>query len=357
MTSTAVIKIKSDSDHKSAIGGKFLFGLLILAFAFAAFFCWQHFNLFHHHAQTPARTGRTVPVAATAAAAKPVSPAKPSAPTGSSKTKTDSHPVAAKAADASATQKNEPVANSKPVEKSEQPVAAKSFVAGFVSYVANAFAPSAKAATVEQEMPPAPQPAAAATMPAKRVALPAVAAPLPAPKPQVLTPEQKRLQVAQDGFDHVIDSATRNPGAYGFASEESLGDASLGKEIPIYTIAPPGNGTAANQPVSSLLKPADEWVYPIVSENHIYYMIKVKYDGHDYVLGEGSRALGQTYDKILAKWPADKGFHPQLIVVSGIPGYYFSIPELPEQNITDTDRMFDYEPEVSPASIVLANVQ
>jgi len=165
-----------------------------------------------------------------------------------------------------------------------------------------------------------------------------------------------RLSVAQDGFSHVIDKAFNNPDAYGFLPDESLADAKLGDGIPVYRLALPAGEKYAKQPVNSLLKPSDEWVYPVILENHVRYLVRVVFDGHDYVLRQGSLALAKTYDKIIARWPASQGFHPQLITVPNLSFYYFSIPELPDPNITDTSVMLDYNPSVSPASIVLADL-
>ena len=228
------------------------------------------------------------------------------------------------------------------------PTAAKS-ASSDADSLATVLSPSAKGETIQSEMPPAP-------MPAKRPIQTAIVS-SPFQVPPALTAGQKRLKVAQAGFAHVMSMAIQRPDIYGFLPEENLGDATLGDEIPVYTIAPQGRENLMEQPVSSLLKPTDEWLYPIILQNHVRFLLQVRFDGHDYVPGDGSRALAITYDKILAKWPVSEGFHPQLITVPNLPSYYFTIPELPEQNITDTSRMLDYDPSVSPASIVLVNCQ
>lgn len=322
MNQAATIQFKSTvSPRKRGSAGKFFIGLLVaFAIAFAGFLGWRHFHPLKR-GNAPTTTSRTAPAAV-----------KPASATVSPKVE-DRQPATSSVA-----------------------TKVKATVIGLADTVVEAIAPSAKTKPIQHEAPPAPKPVAN-VLPAKRITLQAAAAAAPVHPPQPLTAAQKRLQIAQKGFDHIMDVAARNPGAYGFISEESLGNATLGKEIPVYTIALQGRDKFASQSVDSLLKPADEWLYPVVSGNKIYYMVKVKYDGHDYVLETGSRALGATYNKILAQWPEDKGFHPKLITVSGLPAYYFTIPELPEQNITDTDRMFDYNPEISPASIVLANCQ
>ena len=151
--------------------------------------------------------------------------------------------------------------------------------------------------------------------------------------------------------------AVQRPDTYGFLPDDDLGKATLGGEIPIYTIKPLGHDKFANQQVNSLLQPLKEWFYPVILQNHVRFLVRVRYDNHDYAPGDGSRALAMSYDKILANWPPEKGFHPKLITVPNLPAYYFTVPELPKPNITDTDRMLDYTPDLSPASIVLANCQ
>lgn len=340
MSQAAAIKLTVPPQPKRGAAGKFLLGLLILTVAFAGFYYWRHFN------------SRPVPETR----AKPASPAN---------AKTDNHLTVAKTGNAVASANSAKTAQSviikntdnKPAEKAGEFTAVKTAVAGFANSLITAFSPSAKAATVHSDVLPQPKPAVEAmpvaqALPAKRQSLISAVPPRPAPP---LTPEQKRLQVAQDGFGNVMDRAADHPDTYGFLPDEELGNATLGPEIPVYTIKLAGHDKS--DPVNSLLQPANEWLFPVMLNNHVRYFVRVASDGSNFVLEDGSRGLAMNYDKILAQWPADKGFHPKLITVPGMPGYFFTIPELPDQNITDTSRILDFNPEVSPASIVLANCQ
>lgn len=326
-TAAAAIKLNGDSQPKRGTR-KFLVAFLIFTVIFVGFFYWRQFK----HNEMPI-VHRAVPVTTVPAAAKPTPSANSS--------KTENHSTVAKT-------------DSPSIANDGHLAAVKTAVVGFGNSLIAAFSPSAKAATVHQEMPPAPKPVADTALPAKRVPIPTTAAAPPRPAP-TLTAEQKRLQVAQEGFGHVMDRAVAHPDIYGFLPDEDLGGATLGDEIPVYTIKLQGHDTST--PVNSLLQSANEWLYPIILDGHVRYIVQVRLNGNDYVLENGSRALAMTYDKILTQWPASKGFHPKLITVSGLPAYYFTIPELPNQNITDTDQMFDINPELSPASIVLANLQ
>lgn len=150
--------------------------------------------------------------------------------------------------------------------------------------------------------------------------------------------------------------ASKYPDSYGFRAEDIFEQAKLGNPIPVYTIKEADQANyKAGQPVKSLLVPADKWVFPVWSGNHICCMVQVKYDGHDYVPDSNSRSLAEAWSKILEKWPAEQGFHPQLVISSAVPGYYFTIPELPSPNLTDTVQMTFYNPSVSPADVILAS--
>jgi hypothetical protein len=338
---------------------------MVFALAFAAFFYWQHFNHFRH-VQVPATASRTAPVATVPAATVPVAtvpvatvPAAtapvataPVATAPAATAPAATAPAAVKPALAATSPKTD---NHPALTESDNQVATKAATVGFADSLMGALSPSAKAATIQQEMQPAPKQVTETAKPAKRVAIQTAAVSSFPRKPQAMTAEQKRLEVAQDGFDHVLDMAGKYPDTYGFLPDERLAAAKLGDAIPVYRIAQQGRERYAGQPVSSLFKPADEWVYPIILENRIRYLVQVRYVGHDYVLGHGSRALAMAYDKILARWPASEGFHPQLVTIPDQPFYYFTIPELPDQNITDTSRMFDINPSLSPATIRLAS--
>jgi hypothetical protein len=169
--------------------------------------------------------------------------------------------------------------------------------------------------------------------------------------------EQERLYLAgQTAFANVIELADKYPDAYGFQAQDFLSDAKLGAPIPVYTIEESDRANyRAGQPVKPLLKPARQWVFPVMMGERICCMVEVRQDGHDFIPGTGNRSLGMAWSKIIEKWPAEAGYHPMLLVNSGIPGYYFTVPELPNQNITDTVQMFYFHPDTSPAEVILAS--
>jgi len=83
--------------------------------------------------------------------------------------------------------------------------------------------------------------------------------------------------------------------------------------------------------------------------------VEVNQVGHDYVPGKGNKSLAMAWGKIQEKWPVEEGFHPLLLVNAAVPGFYFTVPELPMQNITDTIEMFYLNPGTSPADVILAS--
>jgi len=320
MIQATAINVKSSVLRRRLRAAKrFFTALLMLALIFAGLFCWWRYN-YYKIVGMPATARHTTPATA-----------KTTPAAGSAKT---NHPA---------------------LTKNDHPVATKAAAVSFGDSMMAVLSPSAKGATIQQGLQSAPRQTANTAKPAKQATIQAAAALLSSREPQALTDEQKRLKVARDALSDVLDQARDYPDTYGFSSDERLSAVRLGDAIPIYRIALQGREKYAGQPVSSLLKPADEWVYPVILDNRIRFMVQVRYDGHGYVRELGSRALAIEYVKILARWPASEGFHPKLVTIPNQPFFYFTVPELPDQNITDTSRMFDINPALSPASLALAN--
>ena len=318
MTQDAGIKFKStDSRPKRKSSRKLSLGLWVIVLAAAGYCYWQYLGQLTH-VRAPVKLGRS--------AAAAIAPTADKLKMAAGLPKPGDQPV--------------PATTNNPVSTE----AAGNFADSLMSVLS----PSVEAETIQPKMPPV-------FKPAKRMTAPTIA-PVPSGRrPLAPHAEQKMLKVAEDGFVDVISLAYRYPAAYGFTSDESLGTARLGDPIPVYMIAPEDRESYMGQAVGPLLKPADEWIFPIILDNRVRFMVQVRYNGHDYVLGHGSRALAVVYDKILARWPANEGFHPQLIVNPDMPFFFFTIPELPDPNLTDTSRMLDFDPVLSPAAVILAS--
>jgi hypothetical protein len=185
-----------------------------------------------------------------------------------------------------------------------------------------------------------------------------MAAPKPVmPRPvRVHTDQERLLMAGQTAFGNMIETANKYPDAYGFQAGDFLSDAKLGEPLPVYTIEESARASyQPGQPVKPLLKPAKQWVFPVLMGDRVCCMVEVKQAGHDYVPGKGNKSLAMAWRKIQQKWPAEAGFHPLLLVNPAVPGFYFTVPELPVQNITDTVEMFYFNPGTSPADVILAS--
>lgn len=172
------------------------------------------------------------------------------------------------------------------------------------------------------------------------------------------TEEQKLLSAAQSGFGYVLDLAVKNPDTYGFTPSDQIQDCKLGDPIRVYSVSGADQKSyQPGQPLKSILKPTNKWVFPAMLGNQVRFMIPVEEADGECVAGTSSRSLAMVYNKIMNRWPASQGFHPQLIINGSMDNYYFSIPELPEPNLTDTSEMFEFNPTLSPASVILASWQ
>jgi hypothetical protein len=170
------------------------------------------------------------------------------------------------------------------------------------------------------------------------------------------TEQELLLMAGMTGLGNVLATANKYPDAYGFAAGDFLGDAKLGDPIPVYTIDESARANyRSGQPINPLLKQSNRWVFPVTLGDRICCMVQVKKVGKEFVPGTGSKALAMAWSKILENWPMDQGYHPRLVVNPQIPGYYFTVPELPMPNMTDTVMMTYFNPCTSPADVILAS--
>lgn len=157
-------------------------------------------------------------------------------------------------------------------------------------------------------------------------------------------------------FKSVLDMAIKYPDSYGFTEADAIEDATLGNPIPVYTIDETDRAKyQSGKPVKPLLKPTKTWVFPVRMGNRVCCMVKVTYSGHEYVPGQGSKLLGTAWNEITQKWPASEGYHPCIVVTPDIPGYFFTVPELPTPNMTDIIKLTYLHPTLSPADVILAS--
>jgi hypothetical protein len=170
------------------------------------------------------------------------------------------------------------------------------------------------------------------------------------------TPEQRLQRAGKMAMNNMLDQANRYPDAYGFTANDVFTETTVGDPIPVYTVAEKDRAAyQAGQPIEKILKPANRWVFPVFAGARLCCMVEVTYNGHEYIPGNASKFLAMAWDKIADHWPASEGYHPRLVVNPDLPGYYFSIPEHPMPNVTDTCQMFYLHPSLSPADVILAS--
>ncbi len=170
------------------------------------------------------------------------------------------------------------------------------------------------------------------------------------------TPEQRLQRAGKLAMSHMLDQANKYPDAYGFTANDVFTETTMGDPIPVYTVAEKDRASyQAGQPVEKILKPANQWVFPVFAGARLCCMVEVTYNGHEYIPGNASKFLAMAWTKIADRWPVSEGYHPRLIVNPDFPGYYFTIPEHPMPNVTDTSQMFYLHPSLSPADVILAS--
>ncbi len=246
--------------------------------------------------------------------------------------------------------------------KTQSPSSLKQAADAGVMAVATYLVESVKSHTVAAQPQVAPvSPPAVKSAP---VAAPAVPKPAPyvvaqptATRPTLVhTPEERLRMAGAEAMEQMLGKAGKYPDAYGFGASDLFKQATLGDPIPVYTIEETARANyKSGQPLRPLLKPAKEWVFPVLAGSHVCCMVSVSREGEDYLPGNSSKALALAWNKISKMWPATEGYHPQLVVNPAIPGHYFTIPELPTPNITDTVQMTLLHPSLSPADVILAS--
>ena len=316
-------------------------GLALLAMAVGMYFWYLHLDAKHHVHNVAAK--QVAPANPAPAKITPAAPAAPAAP-----------PVVAPATPPPAPGQVAVAVAAPVVDKTSisNSVPAKDAPGSLGDSLLSVITPSAKAETAQPAFDSLKAPDAT-VIPAARVPL-RVSAPARPKAP--LTDQQKLVQAAQDRLDRIIDMASKNPDIFGFSPEDKFDLVKLGDPIPVYTVPSAARDTyQEGQPIKALLQPVKQWLFPVVLNDEVRVLVPVRRVGNDYIADNCSRALAMVYEKIQNRWPASEGYHPQLVVNPNMTGYFFTVPELSIPNLTDTSEMFEYNPSVSPASVILAS--
>jgi hypothetical protein len=163
---------------------------------------------------------------------------------------------------------------------------------------------------------------------------------------------------ARPAFDDLLDRAVHAKMAYGFASDDLLDEAVMGEPIPIYTVTQEAACEYCDgDEVASILSESGQWLVPITVDGALRAFIQVsKTSSNTLVAARGSTAAARVWKTIIQRWPTEKNFHPKLVVYRNIPGYFFTVPEISPQNMTDIVKIMaevDKPATLSPATVIL----
>lgn len=174
------------------------------------------------------------------------------------------------------------------------------------------------------------------------------------------------LAIAQPKCDSVLEEAIKARSAFGFEADDDLSQAVVGDPIPVYTVdETDACDFCEGDKVESVLKESGQWLVPITINGTVRTFVKITKTSdngtNQYVASMGSTAAAKVWRVILDRWPAKENFHPKLVMYPRIPGYFFTIPEVNPQNMTDIVRILaevDNKPTaLSPASVIIHSWQ
>ena len=173
------------------------------------------------------------------------------------------------------------------------------------------------------------------------------------------------LAAAQPEFDSLLDEAESAKPSFGFDADDNLHDVVMGDPMPVYTVSEDNACEFCDgDKVESVLKQSGQWLIPLTINGTLRTFIKVTEvsdnNTNKYVARLGSVSAAKVWRVILDRWPPQKNFHPKLVMYPGIPGYFFTIPEIDPQNMTDIVRVLaevDKPTPLSPAAVIIHSWQ
>lgn len=169
------------------------------------------------------------------------------------------------------------------------------------------------------------------------------------------------LAAAGPEFDALLDEAATAKPSFGFDPDDDLHQAVMGDPMPVYTVSQESACEFCDgDKVESVLKESGQWLIPLNVKGELRTFIKVtrvsENNTNKYVARMGSVTAARVWQTILDRWPPQKNFHPKLVIYPGIPGYFFTIPEVNPQNMTDIVRIVaevDKPAPLSPAAVII----
>jgi hypothetical protein len=117
---------------------------------------------------------------------------------------------------------------------------------------------------------------------------------------------------------------------------EGCGGAELGDPFRVYTITPAAlDAYLVGDSVASLISPTGMWLFPVVAEGRSRFLLTVDtVDGSWRAVSLGQAGLAAELDRLLLRWPREKGYDPLLVSVFAASTHFFTIPQKDGRNLT-----------------------
>ena len=117
-------------------------------------------------------------------------------------------------------------------------------------------------------------------------------------------------------------------GNFGFSPGDKISETVLGAPFQLYTITPDKLLYAKDDtPVSGLISPTGQWLFPIVLEDKSRAILTVEQmDGEWVAVSMGMAGLAVEMEKLNRQWPKAKGYEPKLIAIYQAASFFFTIP-------------------------------
>jgi hypothetical protein len=158
---------------------------------------------------------------------------------------------------------------------------------------------------------------------------------------QTTTVPSEVIHTATDGFSQYLKNAVPDNVKIllGFDATDNLSKATLGTPFQLYNLSADSiRNYKENTPIHSIITESQMWYFPVMIDNTVKMVMYVgKKDSVWMRAGLGSADLARHLQEITTRWSPVKGYTPILIHQFDIGMYLFSIPQIDNFNLTETD--------------------
>ena len=124
---------------------------------------------------------------------------------------------------------------------------------------------------------------------------------------------------------------------YGFAPGDDFARAEVSAPFLLRTITPFAlEAYQPGQPIASVISATETWYFPVQIDGQAKTILTVGRVGGSpwQAVGIGGAPLSRELQKVRKRWPASKGYDPQLVVVFQAATYFFTVPKVSDSNLT-----------------------